>query len=123
MNARSVLRVEGAAIFLAASAAFVTFEGAWWLYLLLLLAPDLGMLGYVAGPSIGSRTYNLVHTYTLPLLLVGVGWWSGTMLAVLVSLVWIAHIGIDRAIGYGLKYPTGFKDTHLDRLRGDYGAS
>lgn len=118
MNVRTILRVEGAAVFLAASAAFVTLDGAWWLYLLLILAPDLGMLGYVAGPAIGSRAYNLVHTYTLPVLLVGVGWWSGTKLVVLVALVWAAHIGIDRSVGYGLKYPTGFKDTHLDRLRG-----
>ena len=121
MDARTILRVEGAAVFLAASAAFVTLGGPWWLYLLLILAPDLGMLGYVAGPAIGSRTYNLVHTYTLPLVLGGLGWWSDTTLAILVALVWAAHVGIDRTIGYGLKYPTGFKDTHLDRLRGDYG--
>ena len=122
MDARTILRVEGAVVFLAASAAFVTLDGPWWLYLLLILAPDLGMLGYVAGPPIGARTYNLVHTYSLPLTLASVGWWRGSMLATLVALVWMAHIGIDRAVGYGLKYPTGFKDTHLDRLRGDYDA-
>lgn len=118
MNPRTVLRLEGAAVFAAASGAFVILDGQWWLYLLLIFVPDLGMAGYAAGPGIGSRTYNVLHTYSLPLLLAGIGWWSTTHLGVLVALVWIAHIGIDRAIGYGLKYPTGFKDTHLDRLRG-----
>lgn len=117
MDIRTILRLEGAAVFIAATYAFATLDGPWWLYVLLILAPDLGMLGYLVGPSIGARTYNVTHTYTLPLLLAGVGWWSTSSLAILVALVWSAHIGIDRAMGYGFKYPTGFKDTHLDRLR------
>ncbi|WP_435349143.1 DUF4260 family protein [Haloarchaeobius sp. HRN-SO-5] len=68
----------------------------------------------LAGPRIGSYGYNLVHTYVSPLALAGVGLWLTTPLAVLVALVWAAHIGADRLVGYGLKYPTGFNDTHLD---------
>lgn len=75
------------------------------------------MIGYAADPTIGSRTYNAVHTYTLPIILAAIGWWSATPVAVLAVLVWSARIGIDRPIGYGLEYPTGFEDTHLDRLR------
>lgn len=116
MNTRTVLGVEGVGILAASSAGFVVLGGDWWLYLLLVLAPDLGMLGYLLSPNIGSRTYNLLHTYSLPLLLAGVGALTTTSLPVLVALVWIAHIGIDRAIGYGPKYPTDFNDTHLSRL-------
>ena len=81
--------------------------------LLLALAPDLSMLGYLAGPRIGAATYNVVHTYALPVLLGGFGAWTESPLLIQVALVWAAHIGADRVAGYGLKYPTGFKYTHL----------
>ena len=89
---------------------------AWWLLLVLALAPDLAMLGYLAGARAGAVAYDLVHTYVLPVLLAtaGVIWDSDTALAL--ALIWSTHIGIDRAVGYGLKYPSGFKDTHLQRV-------
>ena len=93
------------------------YEGfAWWLLLLLALAPDLAMLGYLAGARAGAVAYDVVHTYVLPVLLAtaGVIWDSDTALAL--ALIWLTHIGVDRAVGYGLKYPSGFKDTHLQRV-------
>lgn len=119
MNPGFILRLEGVAVFAAATVAYYLLGGPLWLYLLLALAPDLAMLGYLAGPGLGSRVYNAAHTYVAPLALAGLAWWAAVPIALLVALVWAAHIGVDRAVGYGLKYPTGFKDTHLGRVGTD----
>lgn len=76
-------------------------------------APDLSMVGYLKDERVGARAYNALHTYLLPALLGGAAWWTGAALAGQVALVWIAHIGFDRVLGFGLKLPTGFGDTHL----------
>ena len=107
------LRLEGLVVLALALAAYLTLGGPLWLLLVLALAPDLSMLGYLAGSRIGSLVYNVVHTYALPLVLGAVGFWAGVELAVLVALVWTGHIGADRLFGYGLKFESGFKDTHL----------
>ncbi|MFC7132205.1 MULTISPECIES: DUF4260 domain-containing protein [Salinibaculum] len=117
MNPRTTLRIEGLAVFAGALAVYLSLDGPFWLLAVLALAPDLSMAGYLAGPALGSRIYNLFHTYTLPLALAGAGVWTGTTLAVLVAAVWTAHIGADRLVGYGLKYETDFKDTHLSAPR------
>lgn len=112
----AVLRIEGTAL-LAASVALYWINGdSWWLFALLLLAPDVSMLGYLAGPGIGAATYNAFHSYPLPMVLGVIGLLWGAPLAVAVSLVWFAHIGLDRLLGFGLKYPRGFADTHLGRI-------
>jgi len=108
-EARAILRVEGLAVFAVATIAYFADGGAWWLYLVLFLAPDLSFLAYAAGARIGAAAYNAVHSYVLPLLLVLAGLWLGQDIA----LIWLAHIGIDRSLGYGLKYPTAFGHTHL----------
>jgi hypothetical protein len=101
---------------LAGALALYSDAGYGWLLLVLLaLAPDLSMLGYLAGPSAGALAYDLVHTYVGPGALAVIGVLAGSDLAVQVALIWLAHIGADRLLGYGLKYPTGFKDTHLQR--------
>ncbi len=97
----------------AAVAAFVLTDQPWWLLGVLALAPDVGMVGYVFGPRVGAATYNALHVYVGPLALAGAGFWFGVDTALPVALVWIAHIGADRAMGYGLKRTTGFKHTHL----------
>ena len=111
-----LLRLEGLAV--AAGALVLYFDAGYgWLALLLLaLAPDLSALGYVAGPRVGALTYDLAHTYAWPVAL-GVGGVlaeSGTTTQL--ARIWLAHIGVDRLVGYGLKYPTGFRDTHLQRV-------
>ena len=116
MATTRLLRLEGLAVFLAATGSFVALGGAWWLYLLLALVPDLGMVGYLAGPRVGSWTYNAAHLYAWPLALAAGGVAFDAELAVLGALVWAAHIGADRAMGYGLKEPTRFQDTHLGTL-------
>ena len=113
MNPRPILRAEGVAVFTAASAAYFLLDGPLWLYAVSFFAPDLGMAGYLVNPRVGSRTYNLVHTYVLPLALLGLGVWQAVPLAVLVAAVWTAHIGFDRLFGFGLKFPSEFGATHL----------
>ena len=113
---RVLLRAEGAAVFAAATTLFFHGDHPWWLYLLLALAPDLAMLGYLAGARFGAVAYDTVHTYALPVALGAAGAIGDLAGLVAVALVWIAHIGADRALGYGLKYPTGFQDTHLQRV-------
>lgn len=112
----AMLRVEGAALLAASAALYWANGGSWWLFALLLLAPDVSMLGYLAGPKVGAAAYNAFHSYPLPAALGIVGLLAGAPLAVAGALVWFAHIGMDRAVGYGLKYPTGFGDTHMGRL-------
>jgi hypothetical protein len=113
---RALLHAEGLAVAAAAIILYFHLGYPWWLLVVLALAPDLSMLGYVAGPVVGARVYDLAHTYVLPVLLAVVGVLADSEVAVQVGLIWVTHIGVDRAIGYGLKYRTGFKDTHLQRV-------
>lgn len=111
-----LLHAEGAAVALAALALYFYADYTWWLLVVLALAPDLSLVGYLAGQRVGSAIYNAAHTYVPPVLLGAVGVILGADVAVQLALIWITHIGIDRAIGYGLKYPTSFKETHLQRV-------
>jgi hypothetical protein len=111
-----LLRLEGLAVFGAAVALYFHAGYGWVLLVVLALAPDLSMAGYLAGPRIGAAAYDAVHTYVGPVALAAAGVVAGAELAVQLGLIWIAHIGADRLLGYGLKYPTEFKDTHLQRL-------
>ncbi|WP_415378958.1 DUF4260 family protein [Halosimplex sp. TS25] len=113
MEPRHYLRVEGLAALVASLALFGALDAPLWLLALLALAPDLSMLGYLAGPRVGSVSYNVVHTYTLPLAVGGVAYWADAPLVVAAAAVWAAHIGADRFFGFGLKYSTGFERTHL----------
>ena len=113
---RALLHTEGAAVAIGATVLYFDAGHAWWLFLALALAPDLSMAAYAAGPRVGAAAYDVVHTYVLPVALAVVGVAAGAETAVAVALVWLAHIGVDRAVGYGLKYPSGFKDTHLQRV-------
>jgi hypothetical protein len=113
---RALLHLEGAVVALAAIVLYFHLGYPWWLFLVLILAPDLSMLGYVAGPSVGRATYDVAHTYAFPVTLVSLGVLADVDVATQIGLIWATHIGVDRAIGYGLKYRTGFKDTHLQRV-------
>ena len=112
----AMLRGEGATMLAGSVLLYWTGGGSWWLFALLLLAPDVSMLGYLAGPRVGAVAYNVFHSYPLPAALGVFGMLAGAPLAVSVALVWFAHIGMDRLMGYGLKYSTDFKDTHLQRV-------
>ncbi|WP_175614781.1 DUF4260 domain-containing protein [Piscibacillus halophilus] len=113
---RILLHFEGLTVLGIALYFYSILDFSWVLFLVLLLAPDFSMLGYLINERIGSVIYNLFHTYIAPaiLLLGGIILSVSSILAI--ALIWIAHIGMDRTVGYGLKYPTGFKDTHLNRV-------
>jgi len=111
-----LLRLEGAVVF-ALSLYFYRARGApWWLFFALFLWPDLLMLGYLASVRLGANLYNLAHTYIFPLVLAAFAFHEGRTGLLSFAMIWIAHIGADRALGYGLKYPTFFRDTHLQRV-------
>ena len=110
---RSLLHLEGATILGIALYFYHSRHYRWWLFALLFLLPDLFMLGYLKDAKWGSAVYNLVHTLTGPLVLLGGAFALGVSQCIPYALIWLAHIGFDRALGYGLKYPTFFKDTHL----------
>ena len=110
---RLLLHLEGAAILGLAIFLYAKNGESWWWFVLLLLAPDLSMIGYAAGTKTGALAYNLVHSYVAPVIIAVIGVQAGEPLIVGISLIWFAHIGLDRMLGYGLKYPTDFKDTHL----------
>ena len=112
----SLLRLEGAVVLAAAVAAYVFVGGSWLLFALLLLAPDLAMIAYRFGPAVGAAAYNAVHTTLAPAALGAIGLALGAPTMQALALIWIAHIGLDRALGYGLKHATGFGDTHLGRI-------
>jgi hypothetical protein len=113
---RVAARLEGVFVFAAALTLYIHVGYGWIPLIIFALAPDLSMLGYLGGDRIGALSYDVAHAYVGPLLLAGIGVLGPVDLAVQAALIWAAHIGADRALGYGLKYPTGFKQTHLQRL-------
>lgn len=110
-----LLRLEGAAVFAAGLAGYFALSNGWLTLILFALAPDLAMAGYAFGPKVGARLYNLAHTYLGPAVAGAFGLWAFPALLP-VACVWLAHIGIDRALGYGLKSETSFGVTHLGRI-------
>ena len=110
---KRLLRLEGLALFAAALALYAKIGASWKLFAILFLVPDLAMLFYFAGPRIGSMAYNSTHTTLGPIATLAAGYFLNAPIALAVGLIWIAHVGIDRALGYGLKYATRFGDTHL----------
>ncbi len=114
---RTLLRVEGAALFAISLGAYLWLGAEpWWVFLVLLLAPDISFLGYLGGPRVGAIAYNAAHSTVGPITLLAVGALADSGLWLSLALIWAAHVGLDRAIGYGLKYGTGFGFTHLGRI-------
>jgi hypothetical protein len=111
-----ILRLEGAVVFAAAIALYASQSGSALLFIVLLFTPDVSMIGYMANPGLGALTYNLVHTYAFPALLMAIALALNVQWLILIALILFAHIGMDRLVGYGLKYPTVFKETHLGRV-------
>jgi hypothetical protein len=109
---RGLLRLEALAAFVASLVAYNHLGGAWSTFAALFLLPDLAFLGYLAGPRVGAVAYDTTHSWLGPAALALVGAITGLDVLWLVA-IWAAHLGFDRALGYGLKYATGFAHTHL----------
>jgi len=113
---RILLRLEGVVLFAGMTLLYGLWEGSWWVYAILFLAPDLSFAAYFAGPKAGAIVYNAAHSYLAPVGLMTVGLAMAALLTLSLAMIWLAHIGIDRALGYGLKYQAGFAFTHLGRI-------
>jgi hypothetical protein len=113
---RGWLRLEGVAAFVAGLALYGWLGGPWLAVVPLLLVPDLSAVGYLRGPRLGAFTYNVVHNWALGLVVLGIGLATNVVSVAIAGAVLIAHVGMDRAVGYGLKLPTSFQDTHLGRM-------
>jgi hypothetical protein len=109
------LRAEGAAALVGGAVVYQQLGGDWLFFIPLLLLPDLAALGYVSGPRAGAFTYNLFHNWLIGLAVLGIGVWLSNDALLFAGTILVAHVGMDRLAGYGLKHPSGFKDTHLQR--------
>jgi hypothetical protein len=113
---RTLLRLEGLTLFVGMTLLYGVWDGSWWVYAILFLAPDLSFAAYLAGPRAGAIVYNAAHSYMAPMALMTTGFALSSPLVLSIAMIWLAHIGIDRALGYGLKYAAGFAFTHLGRI-------
>ena len=111
-----LLRLEGLTLFAGMVLLYAVWGGSWWVFALLFLVPDLSFIAYLADARTGAIIYNAAHSYMLPVALMTLGFALPDPLTLSVAMIWLAHIGIDRALGYGLKYEAGFGFTHLGRI-------
>ncbi len=113
---RVLLRVEGLVVLVVSLLAYSSWGSGWGLFLLCFFIPDLSLLGYLAGPRSGAFIYNAAHSYVGALACLALGVFLATPWATIAGIIWVAHIGFDRALGYGLKYHDGFRYTHLGEI-------
>jgi uncharacterized protein DUF4260 len=113
---RPWLRAEGLAVFAAGFAGFLYLGFPWWAFFLLLIVPDASMLGYLRGPRVGAIVYNVAHDLASGVAVVGLGLVIGSVPVTAAGAILVAHGGMDRMAGYGLKFPSSFQDTHLGRI-------
>jgi len=111
-----LLRLEGLTLFAGMVLLYAVWGGSWWIFALLFLAPDLSFIAYLLDARTGAIVYNAAHSYMLPAALMTLGFALRDPLTSSIAMIWLAHIGIDRALGYGLKYEAGFGFTHLGRI-------
>jgi len=115
-HVRLFLRIEALAIFVAGIAAYGQLGGLWLAFVPLLFVPDISMIGFVRNARLGALTYDVGHNLGTAGAALGLGLWLGVGWLAIAGAVLVAHIGMDRVLGYGLKYPTEFKDTHLQHV-------
>jgi hypothetical protein len=110
---KTILRWEALFIMLGAIIVYAKLSGNWSMFALLFLIPDLSMLGYLIKRSVGGTVYNIGHSYVSPGVLALLGLALASPMLYSLTLIWVAHIGFDRMLGFGLKYASGFGDTHF----------
>lgn len=111
-----LLRLEGLTMFIGMIVLYAYWGFSWWAFVLCLLVPDIAIAAYLINKEVGAVTYNLAHSYIVPLILALACFVLDVPLGLQIGIIWLAHIGMDRSVGYGLKYTTQFKDTHLARV-------
>jgi len=113
----NLLKLEEITLFIASIFLFNLTDFAWWWFLVLLLLPDIGMLGYLAGTKVGAITYNIFHHRALAVLVLVLGWHMNMPWLELAGIILFAHIAMDRVFGYGLKFTDSFHHTHLGWIK------
>jgi Domain of unknown function (DUF4260) len=111
-----LLRIEEACLLAAAVLLYAHLHFSWLLFAVLFFAPDLFMLGYLHNPRTGATIYNFGHAIFLPLLLFAFAYITSRPPLMAIAIIWFSHIAFDRLLGFGLKYPASFKDTHLQHV-------
>lgn len=111
-----IIKLEEILMFVLGIYLFSVLDYAWWWFLVLILAPDIGMVGYLFGNKAGAFTYNLFHHKGLAILIYLGGVYFSISLCQLIGIILFSHSALDRALGYGLKYEKGFKYTHLGEI-------
>jgi len=112
-NLTLLLRAEGLFVLLLALVMYSKFDYSWSTFFIFFLVPDLSFFGYLKGDKIGAIAYNTAHSYAGPLVVLLLYILGSSDIFLHTSIIWFAHIGFDRALGYGLKYSRGFSNTHL----------
>lgn len=115
-STKLLLRFENVAVLILSLYVYGMYGFSWLTFFILLFVPDLSMIGYVWKEKVGAWIYNIFHTYILSFAMLFVGYWLHSNVVFLIGIIWTAHIAVDRVLGYGLKYPTHFKDTHLSGI-------
>jgi len=115
-NIRLLLRVEGLSILIGSIFLYYHLNFSWEIFAWFFLAPDLALVAYLYGPRFGALTYNLTHSYAGAIAILLIGLYTSNATCQIAGIIWFAHIGFDRTLGYGLKYFTGFKYTHLGNI-------
>ena len=110
---KTLLKLEEATLVLMGLYAYSRLDAGWLLFILLLFAPDLSMLGYLGGPKAGAFTYNLVHHKAVAVLVYLLGLWLASPDLQIAGVVLFTHSSLDRVLGYGLKHSDSFQNTHL----------
>lgn len=116
LTPRAYIHVENAVAFIAIVIFYMHLDYSLLLFFLLLFSPDLTMIGYAWNQKIGSIVYNLGHNLVMPIVLISAALVQDMSALIMLALIWFAHIFLDRALGFGLKYRQGFKVTHLQKL-------
>jgi len=111
-----ILRVENAVILISSIYWYSFCQFNWLVFAGLLLAPDIFMIGYFVDKTLGAHIYNIGHTYVLPVILLVYGLYSSQQTFMMIATIWIAHISLDRTLGFGLKYRSDFKDNHMQNV-------
>jgi hypothetical protein len=110
---KTTLRLEGLCVLIVSLIAYSQFGSGWGIFALCFLLPDVSFLGYLAGARIGAMAYNAAHSYIGAVLALAASFLFPAYVPFSIAIIWCAHIGFDRALGYGLKYQQGFGYTHL----------
>ena len=111
-----IIRLEALLVFILSLICYFFVGESWLLFLVAWIIPDVGMIGYLKNKKLGALFYNTTHTYLFSLSLVSAGYYLDNNILLALGIIFTNHIGLDRFLGFGLKYPNGFKDTHIQRL-------